>query len=117
MNISIKREYLYYALAGIGAVILLWLVFFAGKKCGADTIPVVAPTVDTSAVQANEQAKAREVDVKAAQQIKQLETAHQEDIQEFTTEQRQEYEAIRKQGPRKVAAWLAEFNKELKKNP
>lgn len=112
MKIQIADKHLRIASYVLAGLVALAAAAWAGRSCGKPE-PEVPTIVDASKVDANEAAKARAADQRAAQQIKQLESEHKEAIQDFDQAQKQEYERIKKRGPKEVARWLTSFNREL----
>lgn len=111
MNIQITDKQLRIASYVLAGVLTLGAGVWLGRSCGKPEPTVVPTVVDTTKIDANEANKARELDQKAAQQIQKLETEHQEVIQDFDQSQKQEYERVKKRGPKEVAKWLTDFNK------
>lgn len=113
-KITIERRHLIYALYAFGAILLLAAMFYAGKHCGPGPEQTQSTSIDSTAIDGAQAQKAREADQKASQQIKKLEAEHQEVIEDFDQTQKQEYDRIKKRGPKEVARWLSEFNRGLK---
>lgn len=112
------RSQLIYVLFAALAALGLIAVFLLGKHCGSTTV-IEEPSivVDTTKVDVKVEQQTKQAAQEAAHEIEVLEQTHAEVIDEFDDKQRQEYEQVKQQGPKRVAAWLSDFNRDLKGEP
>lgn len=110
------KSSLWVRLGLIGGCVALAILcgFLAGKSCGP-TVVVPEPVGIDAGPGDDEIARRRDEALRAEQEkIRQLEKAHADDMARFDSEQRQEYEQVKKQGRAAVARWLTGFNRTLR---
>jgi hypothetical protein len=107
------RESIVYGGIILTVVILVGLLgSLVWRECRGETI-ITPEAPDTTAIDRKaeaDKAKAKQV---AESEIKKIEAQHAEDIKQFSDTQEREYETVRKKGPKAVAGWLTDFNREL----
>lgn len=113
----IKR---YWWLIAAGLVLAV-AAFCGGRQCASYCADESEPVVVLEGIDAGPgdreiRAQLAEQERAAAVAIESLEAKHREEMEHFSAAQATEYAEVRERGPTAVAAWLTNFNRELRRD-